>query len=160
MTGPRYLPGRDYHALKAATRQLVDYAGGGNRAAQVSRLGQSEYSRGGSLTPDNAERFLPIDVVADLEAATGQPVVTRLLAEFCDCLLIELPKGDAGVLAAEAGLSAQRFGELMAEYGKAIADGSIDAREAPEVLRHIRQLMVALGRFAETVKARAEAGDG
>lgn len=161
MIGARYLPQQSYLALKSATRDLVAAVGGTTRAAGISRLGQSEYSRGGGVGERDIERFLPVDVIADLEAQSGAPVITKVLADLADCLLIPLPRGTGiGGLSQDIGLSAQAFGKLMSDIGAAVADGSIDHRERHALRADIRQLMTALATLDETVRARREDDDG
>lgn len=155
MAEPRYLPGADYDGLKAASRLLVKKNGGPVDAAAITRPDQPNISRQIGSDP---ERFLAIDAVADLEAACQEPFVTRKLAQLAECLLIELPRGLKGdALTREAGLSAQAFGQLMTDFGKAVADGTVERREAIGVLEDIYRLMTALAGFAETLKAKAEA---
>lgn len=152
----RQLPASDYHGLKAATRQLLKTAGGGNEGARITRVGQQVLSNYGSPSDDHVERFAPIDVIADLEVECGQPIVTRKLAELNNCLLVPLPHGANGDgVAARAGRSAHEFGELMEDVFTALKDGRITREEAPPILTNIRELMLELAGMAEAVKASA-----
>lgn len=92
----RQLPSRDYEALKAATHRLVEMCGGPASAAQgVSRVAsKGTLSRYGSTAPEHAETFAPIDVIADLEADCGDPVVGRALAGIAGYVLV--PVGTVG----------------------------------------------------------------
>jgi len=154
----RYLPARDYFGLKAASRALVEHNGGATDAAAITRADQPNISR---QVGNDMDRFLAIDCVADLEAACGEPIVTRKLAEFADCLLIPVPRGARGdVLASEAATVTQEFGKLLTDFGAAVRDGSIHGREAVRVLEDIRELMTGLATLAEDIKARAGAGNG
>lgn len=157
MDRARYLPGRDYFGLKAASRRLVEANGGPTDAAEITRADQPNLSRQIGSDP---ERFLAVDCVADLEAACGTPFVTRKLAELGNCLLIELPRPAAGdVLSLEAGETAQAFGKLMMDFGRAVADGSIAAKHVDAVRDDIRVLLTALAGFDETLKIKAEKGE-
>ncbi len=159
----RQLPANDYAGLKAATRQLVSAAGGGNEAAKVTRVSQQVLSGYGSLGAEHAERFAPLDVIADLEAECGQAIVTRKLAELSHCLLVQLPTGCSHAAVTErSGRSAHEFGEVMAGVFGALAnDGRITADEAQPILNDIRELMLELAGLAEAVKAATvEAIDG
>jgi hypothetical protein len=161
----RQLPSSDYAALKAATRQLVTATGGGNEAAKATRVGQQVLSGYGGIGPEHAERFAPVDVIADLEAECGRPIVTRKLAELSNCLLVPLPSGQgADAVSARAGRSAHEFGEVMEGVFAALRDGRITQDEAPPILANIRELMLELAGMAEAVQAAAldgeERGDG
>lgn len=75
----RYLPASDYLQLKSATHLLLKQAGGGRLAAgEITRGSESRFSEAASAS--FPERFLALDQVADLEAHTGVPMVTRTLA--------------------------------------------------------------------------------
>lgn len=160
----RQLPANDYAGLKAATRQLVTAAGGGNEGSKVTRVSQQVLSGYGSANAEHAERFVPLDVIADLEAECGQPIVTRKLAELAHCLLVQLPRGAGHAAVTErSGRSAHEFGEVMAGVFGALAnDGKITPDEAQPILTDIRELMLELAGLAEAVKAATvvEAVDG
>lgn len=93
----------DRQMLKHAVRQLVAAAGGGERAAQASRVSQQQISNYGNV--NMAESFAPVDVIADLEAVTqgapGAPHVTRVLALLAGFALVPVASPPAG--AARAG---------------------------------------------------------
>ncbi len=87
--------------------------------------------------PDHAERFMPIDVVAALEAAARFPHVTAALADLRGITLSR----DAAASAARAGgvnsdvvALSQRFAMLMGEYNQSIEDGKISLNEAKRLL--------------------------
>lgn len=150
----RQLPQADYLALKGASRELVTKVGGSVHAQGVTRVRQQAFSEYGS--PDE-NRFMPIDVVADLEAEVG-PVVTRALAGLSHCLLVPLPQGRGSARLMEAsGAAAEDLGRLMIEIGQALRDGRITTQERDAVLDDIHQLMVDLSALAEAVKAEATA---
>lgn len=124
----RQLPKDDYWRLKGATRELVGRAGGQEAAARVSRL-KSHVTIGRYGRVQDAE-FMPIDVVADLEAEIGEAPVTRALAALAGLIVIARPPvdGDAvvtrqlGAVAREAGEAIQRIGEALADDGRVSAD--------------------------------------
>ncbi|KAB2846553.1 MAG: hypothetical protein F9K44_15140 [Hyphomicrobiaceae bacterium] len=154
----RRLPRSFYLSLKAATRRLVAVVGGQEAAALVSRVGHQEFSNYGSPAERYEERFMPIDVVADLEDEAGEPVITRPMVERQGYLVVPLPKGSGPALLIEAsGRSAAELGRLMIHIGEALQDdGRISSRaEARPILASIHQLMVDLAALAETVRADA-----
>lgn len=149
----RRLSARDYLRLKGATADLLDANGGETDAAGRTRVGQTDLSRYQSRNGDHALRFMPIDVVADLEDAAGTPVVTRVLATMADCLLVPLPKGHGGEVAVKTGRTAKEFGDVMTRVGEALADGEICEAEADGILTELRELMLACAALAESVRA-------
>lgn len=84
------------------------------------------------------DRFMPIDVVAQLEAASSYPHVTTALAELRGITLsygtYRPDEGRQNVNQDVVAL-AQRFAQLMAEYNVAISDGVISINEAKRMLR-------------------------
>lgn len=64
--------------LPALTRQLINACGGLEEAACACRISKSRLSE--CQTP-LAGAFLPIDVVASLEAYCGEPIISRALVE-------------------------------------------------------------------------------
>jgi len=84
------------------------------------------------------DRFMPIDVVAQLEAASSFPHVTTALAELRGVTLsydVERPNEQRKNVNQDVVVLAQRFAQLMAEYNIAIGDGVISINEAKRMLR-------------------------
>lgn len=145
----RELPRRDYDRLKLGTVDLVDVCGGARRAEQHTRV--SHQQLGSYLSSDEkfTGTFMPIDIVADLEAdaaARGhRPLVTEILAELAGYRLIRMPQ----VLAAETdeqGLLkvAKETTEAIATGWAARADGRVTEAERAEEITQIDEAVVAL----------------
>lgn len=123
-------------AIKAASKALVRAAGGVEAAAEFSRPNKTVLSDYGRPEGDS---FMPVDVVADLEAithgTTGHPLVTRHLATRAGYALVQLPAADA----MEVDWLAQ-VGALCAESTKIITGISAAAADrvvnAVEVRQH------------------------
>lgn len=84
------------------------------------------------------DRFMPIDVVAQLEAAASFPHVTTALAELRGVTLSydsARPNEPRKSVNQDVVMLAQRFAQLMAEYNIAIGDGVISINEAKRMLR-------------------------
>jgi len=69
---------RHPNSLEQAVAELIAHFGNTSNAAANCRV--SKKALGAYANPSDNERNMPIDVVADLEAATGHPIVTRRLA--------------------------------------------------------------------------------
>ena len=159
MNKGRQLPDRDYQALKAATRQLVNAAGGTVAAAAITRGDHQSISRYGSAHPDNADRFMPIDVLADLESECEQPVLTKALARLSGHLLVQVPQvvrsGTAlGVVTAGA---LKETSEVFVALADAMGDGRLCAADAVNVGREIDEALAKLAALKLQVQAEAEA---
>lgn len=160
MTG-RQLPASDYSALKAATRQLVITVGGAVAAAAVTRGDHQGISRYGSANPEYDERFMPVDVVADLESECEQPVVTRALATQAGFLLVPMPKGVGagtalGMVTAKA---LKETSEVFVALADALGDGKVCAADARRVVPEIDEAIAKLAALKLQVQAEAEAGE-
>ncbi|MCU0803403.1 MAG: hypothetical protein MUD11_16880 [Rhodobacteraceae bacterium] len=96
---------------------------------------------------EHGDRFMPIDVVAALEAAASFPHVTAALADLRGVTLSHDPdRKDPGTKVNQDVVAlSQRFAQLMAEYNTAISDGVISPNEAKRMLREtlaIQQVLI------------------
>ncbi|MDZ7905424.1 MAG: hypothetical protein U5N55_06365 [Cypionkella sp.] len=98
----------------------------------------------------HGDRFMPIDVVAQLESAARYPHVTTALAELRGVTLsYDADKRETGTSSVNQDVVAlaQRFAQLMAEYNFAISDGVISINEAKRMLREtlaIQQVLLEM----------------
>ena len=147
---PRLLPARDYLAIKGATRDLVDAAGGHKRVGDISRTTTPKISE--ACAPHAMHRFAAIDVVADLEAETGTPFVTRCLADLAGFDLTPRSiKRDPDMLGHLARI-ARESGDVVAGLSAAMADNRLTEKEkallrkeARDAIERLRELDAALG---------------
>jgi|TARA_A100001391_G_scaffold44812_4_gene26324 hypothetical protein len=161
MSPARHLPKRDYDALKAAFRALVQLVGGTRAAERITRVSHQQIDRYGSTHTDFVDVFAPMDVVADLEAECGQQVVTRKLAEMADHVLIPLPAvtGSSARIDVITARTVQSFGQMLTELGEARADGQIDAEEARKLDPQFSELITKLVKMRREVAQMAEGED-
>jgi alkylation response protein AidB-like acyl-CoA dehydrogenase len=122
----------DKQALKAASKRLVRAVGGVEAAAQYSRPMLSQLSAYGH---PNAPEFMPVDVIADLEAVTHQtpdhPVVTRMLARKAGFALVKIPVAPTGAADwhREIGAISKEVSEVISPVCELLGDGRITAEE-------------------------------
>lgn len=147
MTG-RQLPARDYLALKASFRDLVEAAGGGTRAAGHTRTNASLLSRYGAV---QEEMQAPLDVVADLEAQVGDLIVTRALAALHGYVLVPDPAlaATAPDFGRHLGAVAREAGDVISGLGEALADGKVCGNEAQGLLGEVREAQAALAHLGQ-----------
>ncbi len=133
--------------LKKHTEALVKDVGI-EAACQLTGKSKATLGRYYSDHDEHADRFMPVDTVAALEAAARYPHVTSALAELRGVSLSLIAEGRntqerANVNSDVIALS-QRFAMLMAEYQQSIADGRITVNEAKRLLRETTQLQQVL----------------
>ena len=131
--------------LKKHTEALIKDVGY-EKACQVTGKSKATLGRYFSTSPEHSERFMPIDVVSELEEVASFPFVTKALAEL-RMLIIEYDKSRAprkGALNADVVLLSQRFANLMGEYNDSIADGIISLNEAKRLLRETSDIQQVL----------------
>lgn len=160
MTG-RQLPANDYAALKAATRQLINAAGGAVAAAAVTRGGHQNIGRYGSAQPDDGERFMPADVIADLESECGQPVMTRALAKLSGHLLVPEPRvvRSGTALGSVTAKALKETSDVFVALGEGLGDGRLCAADAARIEAEIEEAVVKLLALRLQVQADAEGGE-
>lgn len=117
-------------------------------AAQASGKSKATLGRYYSIDPEHADRFMPIDVVARIEAVARFPHVTQALAELAGLEISydearrnTLPDGHIG---SDVVVLSQRFANLMAEYHQSILDGKITVNEARRLLSETQALQKVL----------------
>ncbi len=106
-------------------------------AASLSGKSKATLGRYYSDDPEHGDRFMPIDVVAALEAAARFPHVTVALADLRGITLSyndEKRNESKGGVNSDVVTLSQRFAMLMAEYNASIADGKISVNEAKRLL--------------------------
>jgi hypothetical protein len=123
--------------LKKHTETLVKDVGV-EKACRITGKSKATLGRYYSDHDEHDDRFMPIDVVAALEAEAQFPHVTAALADLRG---ITFSYDSARRVGQSPGVNAdivelaQRFATLMAEYNLAIGDGAISINEAKRLLR-------------------------
>jgi hypothetical protein len=123
--------------LKKHTEALVKDVGI-EAACEITGKSKATLGRYYSDSDEHDDRFMPIDVVADLEAASRFPHVTAALADLRGITLsYDAEKRNAASKGVNQDVVAlaQRFAMLMSEYNQAIGDGKISVNEAKRLLR-------------------------
>lgn len=151
----RELPARDYLLIKRASRALLEASGNARMAAAHTRLQQPRLDA--CASEEQPRDYLPADVVADLEAACGRPVVTAALAELSGCALVPLPAFREAESDMEALVTAAREStEAVAAAWAALSDGVVTPAERRTLRREVREAVAAL----MALDARLEDGEG
>ncbi|MGO4910471.1 hypothetical protein ACEN2J_19395 [Pseudorhodobacter sp. W20_MBD10_FR17] len=136
-----------YHSyLKKHTEALVKDVGI-EAACELSGKSKATLGRYYSDADEHADRFMPVDVVAALEAAASFPHVTSALADLRGITMAydgtKRNTTSQGINSDVVMLS-QRFAMLMGEYNSAISDGKISINEAKRLLRETLSIQQVL----------------
>jgi len=147
-----------FHRVKAAQRDLIKLAGGIERAADITSISKSHIGR--MNNPADGE-LMPVSVIVALEADTGHPLVTAVMAETNGRRLTD-PEADraadVSVLSAHAELMRQ-MAELANGMAVAIADGRVTPSEAQTVDRVCSSLQMATSELrASLASIKAKGG--
>lgn len=135
--------------LKKHTEALVKDVGI-EAACEMTGKSKATLGRYYSDSDEHDDRFMPIDVVAELEASSRFPHVTAALADLRGITLSydgEKRNATSTGVNQDVVALAQRFGMLMAEYNQAIGDGKISINEAKRLLREtlaIQQVLLEM----------------
>lgn len=135
--------------LKKHTEALVKDVGV-ETACEITGKSKATIGRYYSDADEHGDRFMPIDVVAQLEAAARFPHVTSALADLRGITLsYDAEKRNAASKGVNQDVVAlaQRFAMLMSEYNSAISDGKISVNEAKRMLREtlaIQQVLLEM----------------
>ncbi|AZQ65715.1 hypothetical protein EF888_00355 [Silicimonas algicola] len=130
--------------LKRHTDALIKDIGFA-RACEVSGKSKATLGRYASLHDENADRFMPVNVLLELERVASVPYVTKALAELQHIRLeYENPRDDSAGLTSDVIRLSQRFAILMAEYNNSISDGVISLNETRRLLDETNALQQVL----------------
>ncbi|WP_341366454.1 hypothetical protein [Yoonia sp. BS5-3] len=131
--------------LKKHTEALVKDVGI-EAACELTGKSKATLGRYYSDNAEHADRFIPIDAVAALEAAASYPHVTSALAEIRGITMsYDADRSNSeGEINTDVIKLSQRFALLMAEYNQSIADGVISTNEAKRLLRETTALQKVL----------------
>ena len=116
-------------------------------ACELTGKSKATLGRYYSDSDEHSDRFMPIDVVAQLEEAARFPHVTSALADLRNITLAydaEKRNATSTGVNQDVVVLAQRFAILMSEYNMAISDGKISINEAKRLLRETLALQQIL----------------
>jgi hypothetical protein len=150
---PRRDVPEQHRSLKTLFRALLARCGGLDAAASCVRVGRSQLA---NYTDMHSDQFAPLDVVAELEAVAGEPLVTAELARRASHLLVPAVADCDGPLAASMAHLAREMGEVFAAYATAMGnDGRVSAVEADQIERELGDV-IRLATRALVVLRRAQ----
>lgn len=143
------LPSPDFYRLKAATKDLVDRAGGIERAASICGYSKSQVAR---FACANDPDLISITAARLIEAETGEALVTRAMCALAGLQTEPRPDEKSHLVSTFVAIS-QHAAALAAETATAIADGVITGRELAALDSEAAQLAQATEQFRGTIAA-------
>ena len=131
--------------LKRHTEALIKDIGYA-KACEISGKSKATLGRYASSHDENSDRFIPVNVLLELESVSSIPFVTKALAELLGLKLEQDTDRDdsSGGLNSDVIRLSQRFANLMAEYNHSIEDGVISLNEARRLLDETNALQQVL----------------
>ena len=131
--------------LKKHTEALVKDVGI-EAACELTGKSKATLGRYYSDADEHSDRFMPVDAVAALEAASSYPHVTSALAEMRGITLSydSTQSNSEGGINSDVIKLSQRFAMLMGEYNLSIEDGVISMNEAKRLLRETTAIQKVL----------------
>ncbi len=131
--------------LKRHTDALIKDIGFA-KACETSGKSKATLGRYASLAPENSDRYIPVNVLLELERVATIPFVTKALAELQQ-LQLEYDKertDPTGQLNSDVIKLSQRFATLMGEYNHSMEDGVISLNETKRLLDETNALQQIL----------------
>ena len=131
--------------LKRHTEALIKDIGYA-KACEISGKSKATLGRYASSHDDNSDRFIPVNVLVELESVATIPFVTKALAELLGLKLEsdgDRDESPGGLISDVIRLS-QRFATLMAEYNHSIEDGIISLNETRRLIEETNALQQVL----------------
>jgi hypothetical protein len=132
--------------LKKHTESLVKDVGI-EAACELTGKSKATLGRYYADSAEHADRFMPVDAVAALEAASSYPHITSALAEMRGITLSvdeSRENSESGGINADVIKLSQRFAMLMGEYNQSIEDGVISVNETKRLLLETTALQKVL----------------
>lgn len=131
--------------LKAAVSELIDAVGQHDRAGEICEVSKGQVQRWTDPDGEAADRYPGVQKIRALEAAAGEPIVTRFLAAEAGYVLVKPEGVSTQSLPLLTSLLAGEIGDVLRAIADGTADdGKLDAREAGRLADEILQAMGVL----------------
>lgn len=139
-----------FYRIKAAQRDLIKIAGGIERVVEITSTSKSHVGRWNNpADPD----LMPLNAVMLLEAETGQPMITSVMAGINGRRLTDPDggNGESASLLASFGETSRQSGEFISTGMRAFSDGVVTDSERTEMDRAASKLEQDLGKLRQAL---------
>ena len=127
-------------------------------AGDRCRVGPKQLSA--YANPNSPDRYMPVDVVLDLEGAAGDPIVTRCLAAQQGFVLFRLPAVRACRLWDRHHRQVVKEGSVVfVKLTEALEDGAISRQEAAALLVEVNEALAAFAALRSSLDKRVKRSD-
>ncbi len=150
-----------YRGLKTASRTLLSACGPLKVAAGLSRIRSiSTLARFGSVSEEDADRFMPVDVALDLMAASGDLTLLEVMAFHLDCEIRPLADAPSDAALA-AGQQIGVMGSLISDLAAVLEDGEITRDEIEErgLVAELEQVITQARKLRAGLQRQIRAGE-
>lgn len=146
---------RTHRVCKKAAKELVKKAGNIDGAASSIRLNRSALAD--TLNLNRRDRYLPIDVLFDLECAISNPVATRIIAHEQGYVLFPIPSRDSdSIWQTHLNRTVRKSSRLFKHIIEALEDNDITQEEASNLLDQVDVTLSAIGALRGALVRKAE----
>lgn len=150
MSPRTFMKPRDPGTLKDAQAALIEACGGISKArCRVKKSVLQTYA-----DKDRPECNMPADVIADLEAQCGEPIVTRFLALSANCFVergADYPTDEPCSIV--LGRLTEDTGRILSATAQDVHDGRLTVANAETVLRQTDDMIVAIAELRAAARA-------
>lgn len=125
------------------TAELLDFIGHSRFAREYSRLGTAELSK---FKSPSEERMIPIDILTTAEIVAGNPIVSRYTLGLQGFDIVPIGEAQPARRTSDMDVlgAAKEFGDVVAAWQAAVADGHVDALDRARLKKEIAELMAQL----------------
>lgn len=127
--------------LKAVTNRALRQVGAANFAPDT-RVSEGQLSKYGSVSED--EKYMPLDVIADLERVIGDPMISAYLAGLSGFKVVPDEHGHRAPTMEDVSAVADSKGRLLSALITALIDGHVDHHEKRNLLPLVRDAIAQL----------------
>lgn len=151
----RILPPQAYGALKGATAAALAIATPKGSAEAFAPLTRVEARTLRKYADHNDEMFVALDVAADLDRASGKPIMARALAELSGCA-VTMFECDAEARALSV---LKETGEAVAAVAQLASSGAWGLDHAKAVRAEVDDAIAALAGLRAALTRRIEGSE-
>lgn len=130
-----------YNGLRTAWKLLVAACGGVEATAAAVRVKKTLVSDYGNINIEG--RFVPVDVVMDVESLAGRPLITQALARAQGCELVAVEAKSASTVALELARIGRDIGDLFANAARLLNGDGMTDQERAAIVRDLQDARMA-----------------
>ena len=144
---------REFATLEQAVAALLGRFNKVLHAAEHCRVGPKQLSA--YANPNLSGRYMPVDVVRDLETAAGEPIVSRCLAAHQRHVLFRIPETYAGGFWERHHREIVKEGaDVFAMFTEALEHGRMPKRQVAALLVEVDQALAAFAALRNSLDER------